>query len=558
MKENRRNFIRKLTALGSTGILAQAPATSAVSSQADQSAARRSFKLSVFQTTDIHCQLHEHDELFWEDGKAIFRKTGGYAQIAAYLNEQRRLNPNCFVIDTGDMFQGSEVSVKTTGQALVPILNKLNYNLFLPGNWEVVYGKRSMQSLLGSLNAPTVCANMYHDTGNGVKGELIFPPYYVWNIRGIKIGFLGYTDPLVPLRQSPAYSKGIIYSKPEETLAQYVDKLRNEENCAYVLILSHLGLSQQIHLSNLPECKGVDYILGGDTHERIRVPIQGKYAKIVEPGAFGSFVGKLELTIRDGRVIDDNYELVEMRSGMHPPSADVEQLVKQVELPYKADVHEIIGYSTLPLYRYFVIENTIDTLILQALKWKQPEIDIVLSNGFRFCPPKSSPDHTGRIPITNGFLYDMLPVDSIVRTAEVTGLQLKQWLETELNNVFAKDASQRLGGWMVKFKGMKVEFYAFRNRGERVSSILIGGKPVEDSSVYKVSACEREGDPVDTLCRIRGVRHPVNTKFTMHSVLKEYLAAHSPVSPNVEASAKALDAPPTLLSQVWGVDYTFR
>lgn len=87
-----------------------------------------------------------------------------------------------------------------------------------------------MQTLMGSLNAPKICTNMYHDLGNGIRGELIFRPYEIWQIAGIKIGFLGYTDPLVPLRQSPNYSKGIIYSKPEENLAHYIDVLKIRNN----------------------------------------------------------------------------------------------------------------------------------------------------------------------------------------------------------------------------------------------------------------------------------------------------------------------------------------
>ena len=78
---------------------------------------------------------------------------------------------------------------------------------------------------------------------------------------------MGYTDHLVPIRQSPNYSKGILYTKPEENLAHYIDVLRNQEQCIYVIIVGHLGLSQQIHLSNLEACKGADYIFGGDTHE---------------------------------------------------------------------------------------------------------------------------------------------------------------------------------------------------------------------------------------------------------------------------------------------------
>lgn len=524
--------------------------------QADLSE-NKEFTISILQTTDVHCQLHSHDELFWENEKAVFRKTGGYARLASYLNKERKKNPNTFIVDTGDMFQGSELSVKTTGKAIVPVLNKLGYDLYLPGNWEVIYYKKAMQTLLGSLTAPKVCANMYHDLGNGKKGELIFQPYHIWTVGGVKIGFLGYTDHLVPVRQSPNYSKGIIYAKPEENLAHYVDVLRNQEQCSYVLLLSHLGLSQQIHLANLPECKGVDYILGGDTHERVRNPIQCKYSKVVEPGAFGSFVGKLDLTIKDGEVINDTYSLVEIGVDQYKADKEVSELIKNIELPFEEDINKIVGYSTLPLYRYFVIENTIDTMILDALKWKISEADIVLSNGFRFCPPKATPDSTGNIPITNGYIFDMLPVDSTVRTGSVTGKQILDWLEKELNNVFAKDASQRFGGWVIKFKGMNISFNAYGENGKRVQSAEVNGRMLDPEKMYRICACERDGDPADMLCRMRGVKDARNTPFTLHSVLKEYLSVYSPVTPTPPVSAKVLDAPQSLLTQVTGVDYQF-
>ena len=164
---------------------------------------------------------------------------------------------------------------------------------------------------------------------------------------------------------------------------------------------------------------------------------------MVEPGAFGSFVGKLSLTIQNGKVISDNYELVELDADKLKADDEISVLIKENEIPFEADINSIVGYSTIPLYRYFVVENPIDTMVLNALKWKVPEVDIVLSNGFRFCPPRATPDHTGNIPITDGYLYDMLPVDSTLRTGTVTGAQIKEWLEKELNNVFAKEACAR-------------------------------------------------------------------------------------------------------------------
>jgi S-sulfosulfanyl-L-cysteine sulfohydrolase len=563
MSNNRRDFIKKIGTATGAGLLASTPIASIAETINNKEmdeiiAVDKPFTISILQTTDVHCQVHPHDELFWENDKVVFRKTGGYAHLATYLQKERKKNANTFLIDTGDMFQGSELSVKTSGRAMVPILNALGYDLYLPGNWEVIYYKKAMQTLLGSLNAPKVCANMYHDLGEGKKGELIFPPYHIWNIKGIKIGFIGYTDPLVPIRQSPNYSKGIIYTKPEENLAHYIDVLRNQEQCAYVLIIAHLGLSQQIHLANLEECKGASYILGGDTHERVRKPIECKYAKVVEPGAFGSFVGKLTLTIQNGKVIKDEYELDEITADNHKPSNEITTLINSNEKPFAEDIYKIAGYSTIPLYRYFVVENPIDTMILDALKWRVPEVDIVLSNGFRFCPPRTTPDHTGNIPITDGFIFDMLPVDSTVRTGTVTGKQIQEWLEKELNNVFAKNASERFGGWVIKFKGMHVSFNAFGEKGKRVQQITVGAAVLDLNKNYNICACERDGDPSDMLCRMKGVVNAKNTQHTLHTVLKEYLKANSPVTPTPPMNAKILDAPQTLLTQVTGVDYKFH
>lgn len=560
MKQSKRDFLKKLGAMSAgTGLLSVNPLLAGeLSNEQKSHKAKENFKVTIFQTTDVHCQIHEHDELFWENGQTVFRKTGGYANLDTFIKKQRAKCEHSFLVDTGDMFQGSMLSINTTGQAMIPLLNELEYDLYLPGNWEVIYGKAQMQNLLGSLHAPKVCANMYHDLGDGKKGELIFPPYYIWNIDGVKIGFLGYNDPMIPMRQSPNYSKGIYFSKPEENLKHYVDVLKNQEKCAFVIILSHIGLSQEIHLANLPECEGVDYIFGADTHERVRVPIQCKYAKVVEPGAFGSFVGKLELNIENGKVVADNYELLEVSPQKSKSQSKMANLVTEVEAPFKSEIEKIVGYSTIPLYRYFVIENPIDKMVLDALDYQLPDIDIKLSNGFRFCPPRATRDQTGNIPITRGFISDMLPVDSKVRTGQVTGQQLHTWMERELNNVFAEDASKRFGGWVTKFKGMELTFNAFGEEGKRIQSFTVKGQPLDLAKTYSVSACERDGDPLDMVCRIRNVKNTKDLDITLHQVMLNYLADNSPVTPSPIGAAKALDAPSTLLTQVHGVDYEFR
>ena len=556
---DRRKFLQSLT-MGSLGLGLMDPInkneTIAIEDTSTQSVEKnKTKKITFLQTTDVHCQIHPHDELFWEHEEIVFRKTAGYAHLATLFKKYRTSNPNTFIVDTGDMFQGSMLSIKTQGGAYVDMLNQLGYDLYLPGNWEVIYHKDRMQHLLGALHAPKVCANMYHDMGDGQKGELIFPAYYTMMREGIKIGFLGYTDHLVPVRQSPLYSKGIVYTKPEENLQHYVDALKKQEQCDYIIILAHLGLSQQISLANNPACEGVNYIFGGDTHERVRHPIQCKYAKVVEPGAFGSFVGKLELTLVNGKITNEKYELLEVKPDQYKEDVSMKALIQKLEQDYVQSIHTIHGYSKVPLYRYFVVENTIDTMIIDALMWKA-KTDIVLSNGFRFCPPRAA-DHTGMVPITEGFIVDMLPVDATVRTGLVTGRQIKEWLEKELQNVFAKDASKRFGGWVVKMKGMSIEFKAHEDFGSRVQKIEVNNLPIEMDKEYSVTACEREGDPTDMLCRIPKVKNPHNLDFTMHQLMREYIQTFTPIDPTPHHNVKILDAPQTLLSQVFDVDYKF-
>lgn len=56
-------------------------------------------------------------------------------------------------------------------------------------------------------------------------------------------------------------------------------------------------------LANMQQFEGFNHILGGNTQERVRKPIVYKYSKVVEPGAFGLFIGKLDFTVLNGKVV---------------------------------------------------------------------------------------------------------------------------------------------------------------------------------------------------------------------------------------------------------------
>ena len=508
-------------------------------------------RITLLHTSDIHGQLQVHDEFFWENEKAVFRKRGGFACLKTMINEFRGQNPDTLVVDSGDLFHGSAVAALSEGKALIPLVNDLRYDIMLPGNWEVVYGKRRLISNLNACQASKVCTNMCHDTG-----ELVFPPYQICCVGGIKIGFVGYTDPMTSVRQSPAYSYGLRFVEPEKSLQEFVKLLKDQQHCDLVIALTHLGMAQQLHLSNQPYAEGVDYILGGDTHERIRQPIKGKYSKVTEPGAFGSFIGKLDLAIENGKIKDETYQLVEVDPGKYKADERMLGLISQAYQPYQKKIKKVIGKTTTPLYRYFIIETPMDNLITDALMWKAKP-DIALSSGFRFCPPLVPDVKTGEAEITREYLWSMLPVNAEVKMAEATGQQIRDWLEEEIENVFAKDPNKHFGGWLIRFRGMKIRFTIGNEYGMRLQEVSVQDKSLDRERTYSILACERDGDPDNILCRIKNVKNQKRMGLTLHEVIEEYLQIHSPVSPRMERRAEATDAQATLLTQSMGVDYQF-
>ena len=566
VESDRRKFIRQLSLGGA--LLAGVPQIASAfetdkqgSPDWDKSPLLQSGKvqkITLLQTADIHAQLYTHDEFFLENNKAIYKKRGGFAVLKTMLDTLRRENPqNTLLIDGGDCFQGGGVAALSEGRAIVPLVNAIDYDIVLPGNWEVVYGKEMMERDMGAYNAQKVCANMFHDTNGPDHGELIFHPWYVQHFGQIKIGFIGYNDPLTPKRQSPAYSKGIKFTKPEVNVERYIRHLRDIEKCNLVFLITHMGLAQQVDLGNMKYVDGVDFILGADTHERVRKPIQAKYTKVTEPGAFGSFVSRLELLVEDGKLKDAKYDLLDVDPLKYKPDPAMLKKVEEARKPYAEEMDRVIGKSKKTLVRYYVLENPIDNLITDAIYWKFKP-DIALSNGFRFCPPLVVDPNKGEVDITNEFLWNMLPVNSDAKAGEITGKQLWDWLEKELHNVFAKNPAQRFGGWVVRFSGMKINFTAYNEMGKRINWVKIKGESIDLSKKYSIVACERDGDPDDTLCRIEKVLSAHKLGATLHDIMREYLEEHPVVSPVVEGRVTATDVPQDLLSQLEGYDYQFR
>lgn len=509
--------------------------------------------ITILQTADIHGQIMPHDELFWNNDSIQFKRLGGLASVKTLFDEERAKNPNgTIILDGGDLIQGSAVAALSEGKALSPIVKEMGYDFIIPGNWEVVYGATGMKEVLSMYDTPVISANMYDDNTD----ELLYPPYFIKEVEGVKFGFISYNDPEIPVRQNPSFSEGIRFDPVDKNLESLITELKDHQGVDVLFLVTHIGISKQFNLANQPAMERVDYILGNDTHERIRIPLEGEYSKVTEPGAFGSFVGKLTLTITDGSITNEDYELIEVDPEVYLPDSSMASIIQRQLEPYREVTDHVLGYTSTPLYRYFVVENPMDNFITDAARWKTG-VDISFSNGFRFSPPIAI-DESGTAPITEGQLWNMLPVNEKVKTGKAAGKQIKDWLESELNNVFAENPMDRFGGWLVRFSGMEMKFYANKPKGERIETITVNGLPMDDDHLYTVSACRREGEPDNMLCRMPNVQDPQIMDYTIHDAIVEYLLEKGTITPQKESRATAIDLGENVLSQLPGTNYHFH
>lgn len=509
--------------------------------------------ITILQTADIHGQLDAHPELFWENGEIVFKERGGMAHIKTLFDQERQKNPNrTLIIDGGDLIQGSGYAALSEGRVMSNIVKNMGYDVIIPGNWEVVYGKDIMMEVMQDFDTEIIVQNMYHEDGK----EPLFPAYTIKEIEGVRLAFIGINDPDVPVRQNPIFSKGIAFSGLDNSVKQLVDDIKFKEKADVIFLVTHIGIFKQVELANSPIAEHADYILGNDTHERVREMIQGKYAKVTEPGAFGSFVGKLTLHFVDGKLVGDDYQLIDVDPEVYPADKAMQALVDKEKAPYQEHLETVIGYTEAPIYRYLTVENPMDNLFTDAARWKTGA-DISISNGFRFGNP-IVPENGTPAPITRANLWNLLPVNENVKTGKATGKQIKDWLEKEMHNAFAQNPTERFGGWLVRFSGMEVDFKSQNDRGERIASITVKGEEMQDDKYYTISACVRPGDPIDNLCRMSDVKDVKEMDYTIHEAVEEYLKKHSPVSPKLDGRAYCEYLGTYSFSTVPGTNYEFQ
>lgn len=131
----------------------------------------------------------------------------------------------------------------------------------------------------------------------------------------------------------------------------------------------------------------------------------------------------------------------------------------------------------------------------------------------------------------------------------VTGKELRTYLERELELVFSRDAWKLSGGWGPRASGLEMTFEAKASAGKRLQTITVNGEPVVEDRKYTIAGCEREGEPRDVVCRLRGTHDVELLAPTIHQAMESFLLTKKSIAPEREHRSRAVDLPQVAFSQ---------
>ncbi|MCG6187562.1 bifunctional metallophosphatase/5'-nucleotidase [Maribellus maritimus] len=219
--------------------------------------------ITILHTNDLHCHI---EPFTGSDEK--YNGKGGMARISEFVKEQKKKNPNTFLFDAGDMFQGTPYFNYFKGELILKVMSQAGYDAGTIGNHEFDNGLEGILEPLPNATFPIICSN-YDFSDTILAGK--FPRFKIFDRDGIKIGVYGLGIELEGLVGKQNYGN-TKFLDPVKVAVEMEQFLKQEQKCDLVVCLSHLGVMYEGEDDKICDTKLVEYtsmtdlILGGHNH----------------------------------------------------------------------------------------------------------------------------------------------------------------------------------------------------------------------------------------------------------------------------------------------------
>jgi sulfur-oxidizing protein SoxB len=407
-----------------------------------------------------------------------YGRMGGMDRVATVVNAIRAERPDALLLDGGDTWHGSYTCHQTAGQDVVNVMNALKPDA-MTFHWEFTLGSERVREIVSGLPFAALGANIFDAEWDEPSED--FKPYEMFERGGVKIAVIGQAFPYMPIANPgwmfPEYSFGI----RDQRMQEVIDEVR-AAGAELVVCLSHNGFDVDKQMA--ARVTGIDVILTGHTHDALPEPVLVGETILIASGSNGKFVSRVDLDVRDGRMMGFRHKLIPIFSDVITPDADVAAVIDEQRAPYLDQLTEVIGKADSLLYRRGNFNGTWDDLICDALMTER-EADIAMSPGVRWGPSILPGQDITREDIHN---VTSMSYGQAYRT-EMTGEFLNVILEDVGDNLFNPDPYYQQGGDMVRVGGLGYRIDVSKPMGQRISdmTLLKTGEAIDPAKTYVVA-----------------------------------------------------------------------
>ncbi len=336
--------------------------------------------ITILHTNDMHSRITgdgpeaDYSPLIINNDSVL----GGFARLATLLDEQKAKNPDgTLILDAGDFLMGTLFNTiePETGFQL-NMMKNMGYDFVTIGNHEFDYGPNTLADIINAAKKrggiPTIISSNLTTVPGNEKDEKLdqlfknntILPYKIITVKGLKIGIIG----ILGINASDvAPNKAPVTVEKQIKTAKRISKmLKKEKDADLVICLSHSGIypdgkggyeGEDIKMAK--KAKFIDVIISGHTHVKTPEPVKVKNTLVVQTGCFLHNLGKLDLIIKDGKIVDYGFELLPVNDGIkgnEKINASIENYKNEINnrilFPLNLSYNDTIAETSFNLMKY--------------------------------------------------------------------------------------------------------------------------------------------------------------------------------------------------------------
>ncbi|WOI56616.1 bifunctional metallophosphatase/5'-nucleotidase [Palleronia sp. LCG004] len=498
------------------------------------SGAAAAYDLTILHTNDFHDRfepINAYDSTCSSEDNDAGECFGGIARMVTAVEDAREAAAgDVILLDAGDQFQGSLFFTQYGGDLSAEFMTQLGYDAMAVGNHEFDDGPEGLAKFLEQVEFPVLSANIDVSGNDALSGNV--PKSIVIETEGDeRIGIVSVLAEDTPETSSPG--DDVIFSSIIDAAQQQVDML-TDDGVNKIVMLTHVGLPADRRLAE--GVTGIDLIIGGHSHTLLGdmegaagpYPTMVNDVPIFQAYAYGKYLGEIDVTFSDdGEVTEISGTPVLLDSSVAEDEATLERVAALAE-PLEELRQEVVGESTAAIdgtrESCRAVECEMGNLVTDAMLARTADqgVQIAITNGGGLRASIEGGE------VTMGDVLTVLPFQNTLSTFEVDGAAIVAALENGASQM------EEGAGRFAQVAGMSYTVDPSAEVGSRISEVMVGGEPIDESATYAVASNNYVRNGGDGYQMFVDAENAYDFGPDLADVTAEYLSQNTPYTPVIE------------------------